>query len=116
MKRLLLALTVSAALASPTQATDLEDGVNRKAVNGYHALAEQGDGSAMFSLYSAYLEGNGVPQDRETAYMWLTLAERAGDKTAKFFLKFDPLHSSKFTAEQIDRGRNRANEWLKQHE
>lgn len=87
----------------------------RKAADGYRGLAGKGDGSAMLSLYLAHMKGNGVPQDRETAYMWLILAEQAGDQTAEVFLKFHAL-TSKFTAQQIDKGKKRAKEWLREHE
>jgi hypothetical protein len=45
----------------------------------------------------------------------LTLAEQAGEKGAEAFLQFHAL-TSKFTADEIDEGRKRANEWLKEQE
>ena len=49
----------------------------------YWQVAAQGYASAaQFNLGAAYANGQGVPQDAPTAYMWLNIAAAAGNKTS----------------------------------
>ena len=49
-------------------------------------LAEQGDAYAQFTLGYMYAEGQGVPQDDQTALKWYTLAAEQGYAPAQFNL------------------------------
>ena len=44
--------------------------------------ADLGDATAMFDVYSAYLEGIGTPRDDDEAFRWLLRAAEAGHVTA----------------------------------
>ena len=51
-----------------------------EAVKLYRKAAEQGNASAQFILGNMYSNGEGVPQDYVTAYMWYDLAGSTGNK------------------------------------
>lgn len=53
------------------------------AVEQYQAAAESGDVEAQISLYEAYGDGRGAPQDREKAFAWAMKAAQQGSAFAE---------------------------------
>jgi hypothetical protein len=83
-----------------------------QAAEWYGKAAKQGHAKAQNNLAVMYAEGQGVPRDDVTSYMWFTLAGSAKpDKNAANL----QLLESRMTPEQIAEGKRRAEEWLKQH-
>src|SRR5437879_2051723 len=78
-------------------------GTNKDEIVGVKWLAkaaEQGHGSAQFSLGTAYVSGTGTKQDYVQGYKWIALAvaQGMGDKSAL------PALKEKMTAEQLKEG------------
>ena len=76
--------------------------------------ANAGDAGAQYSLGVMYAEGQGVPQDRVSAYMWLTLSIARGtvanQKRAAAFR--DLFTYTMMTPAQIASGQRLARAWL----
>ncbi|MBM3483737.1 MAG: SEL1-like repeat protein [Alphaproteobacteria bacterium] len=93
MNRLLLALIMLFALATPAAADDWEDAVAAykrgdytTALRLFKPFAEQGGGIAQWSLGYMYAHGQGVPQDYAEAVRWYRLAAEQGNRFAKYNL------------------------------
>src|SRR5512140_1259738 len=79
------------ALAAPTFATPLEDGLEAfkakdyaKAAALWTPLAEAGDPTAQYRLGTLYAEGQGVPQDDDIAFKWFLRAAEKGEPSAQY--------------------------------
>ena len=90
LKRAIAASILVLSFAGPTAAGPLEDAdaaMRRRdyatAVRLVRPLAEQGDANAQYNLGVFY--DKGVPQDRISAYMWLSLAAMQGRERAAAF-------------------------------
>ncbi|MFQ5785388.1 MAG: tetratricopeptide repeat protein [Alphaproteobacteria bacterium] len=59
------------------------DGDYDAARRGFEPLAKRGDHRSQYWLGIMYFEGEGVPQDRVRAYMWLSLAAEQGNRGAR---------------------------------
>lgn len=70
--------------------------------------ADQGLPIAQYYLALAYARGKGVPQDNETAYFWVTVAGRDGDK---FILDYRDELQAKISNAQIVEIERRASAW-----
>ncbi len=92
MKRVALAVALLIALATPSQA-DLRAGLAAyargdyaTALQGFEALAEQGDASGQFFLGTMYGDGRGVPRDDAKAAKWYRKAAEQGLAGAQYRL------------------------------
>jgi uncharacterized protein len=81
---------------------------NAAAANWYRKAAEQGDARAQNNLGIMYNKGDGVPQDRVTAYMWLNLAATSGFDEA---LRNRDIIAKRMTPAQIGEAQKLAREW-----
>ncbi len=59
-----------------------------------------------------YEEGNGVPQDYISAYMWWTIAASEGEKLAKKGLD---EAAPEMSPAQIETAKKLAREWMEKH-
>lgn len=71
-------------------------------------LAEHGDARAQYNLGIFYDNGLGVPQDKVTAYMWLSLAAAQGREGAA---TFRDLIARRMTPAQIAEAQKLVREW-----
>ena len=71
-------------------------------------LAEQGDANAQYNLGVFYDNGLGVPQDKVSAYTWLSLSAAQGRDGAA---AFRDLIARRMTSAQIAEAQKRAREW-----
>lgn len=94
----------------------------------YRKTAEQGYFFGQWNLAGLYADGHGVPQDYQSAYMWLLIARSSrygnpptlwiekdpedGKKTRQFLDE----EAAKLTPEQIAEARRKASEWLSAHQ
>ncbi len=86
-------------------AKNMAEAVNRKA-------AEQNYANAQVNLALCCIRGQGVAQDDAEGYKWLLLSSAQGFEQAKNAVtKLDVGLSG----EQIEKGKQRANNWLEQH-
>ena len=90
--RLFLAF-ITGLTSGPVYCADLQQGLDafRKgdyasAMNEWLPLARDGDAVAQRNLALMYYNGNGVPQNYETAITWYTLAAEQGDAVAEYVL------------------------------
>lgn len=58
-----------------------------EAVRWYRKAAKLGNPQAMFNLGVSYYNGDGVPSDPNSAYVWFLLAQAAGDPAANEAVK-----------------------------
>ncbi len=71
-------------------------------------LAEQGDASAQDSLGTAYVKGDGVPQDYVLAHMWFNLAAALGNEAAR---ESRDAVAKVMTPDQIAEAQRLARQW-----
>ena len=79
--KLLSAMALGLMLAGPVLAQDIDKGFSAykakdwaTAVDNFRPLAEQGDAQAQYNLALMYANGEGIPQDNQTAHMWFNIA------------------------------------------
>lgn len=84
----------------------------KAALVGLKPAAEKGDSTAQFYLGAMYYNGQGVPQDYVTAYLWMTLSKEAGNHLAVDGLK---LTASQMNTSQLEKGKRLVTEWKKSH-
>jgi TPR repeat protein len=105
-----VALFVSAARAGPIE--DAEAAIKGRdyatALRIIRPLAEQGDPNAQYTLGVLYQNGLGVPQDRVSAYAWLSLAASRGRENAA---AIRDLGARLMSSSEIDEGKKRVEEW-----
>ncbi|MEX2647424.1 MAG: SPOR domain-containing protein [Alphaproteobacteria bacterium] len=101
MKRILLVVTIAAALAATAAHADFDAGLGAYASGDYataikewRPLAEQGDAEAQFGLGEMYDLGRGVAADAEAAATWYQRAAEQGSARAqaKLGTMFAPGH------------------------
>ena len=94
--------------------TDTED--DAEAVRWFRLAAEQGNATAQYNLGLMYMNGEGVPQDYETAHVWLNLAasRSTGELRDEYVEARDAL-AEQMTREQIAEAQRRAGEWDAAH-
>ena len=82
----------------------------------YRKAAELGDAGAQFNLGKMYSLGQGVPQDFEQAYFWISLAvSRASSAEERNrFVSARGLFVGQMTAQQIAEAQRLAKEWRPQ--
>ncbi|MDA1048694.1 MAG: sel1 repeat family protein, partial [Verrucomicrobia bacterium] len=68
----------------------------------------QGHAQAQSNLGVCYDNGNGVPEDDVTAYMWYNLSHAQGNDNAK---KNKDIIAKRMTKEQIAEGQKLSREW-----
>lgn len=95
---------------SPVDAYYLKD--YKAALSGLKPEAEKGNSTAQFYMGAMYYNGQGVPQDYVTAYMWLTLSKEAGNRMGTDGLK---LVESKMDASQKTKGKEMVTKWKASH-
>ena len=71
-------------------------------------LAEQGKASAQSNLGVMYYNGQGVPQDYVSEYMWFNFSSANGDKDA---IKNRKLVETKMSKQQIEKAQELARNW-----
>jgi TPR repeat protein len=71
-------------------------------------LAEKGDASAQDSLGTAYVKGDGVPQDYVLAHMWFNLAAALGSESAR---ESRDAVAKVMTPDQIAEAQRLARQW-----
>jgi TPR repeat protein len=64
-------------------------------------------------LGNSYADGEGVPEDVVTAYMWFNLSSAQGGEDSK--LRKDEL-TERMTKKQIEEGQKMSSEWLEKRE
>lgn len=74
--------------------------------------ADQDSAFAQYYLGMAYHQGNGVPRDIVTAYMWLNLA--AGEN--EYALEERDKIEKSMTASQVEAGQKKSREWLEDNQ
>ncbi|MEM7121664.1 MAG: tetratricopeptide repeat protein [Pseudomonadota bacterium] len=79
-----------------------------KAASLYQEAADQDVAGAQYRLALLYLEGEGVTQDYVDAYMWMRLADDAGDADAA---EARELMSGLMTPAEIDAAERMADGW-----
>jgi hypothetical protein len=67
--------------------------------------AEQGNASAQFNLGYMYANGEGVPENYLTAYVWLSVSAAQGDQYAKDNID---IVKNKLTTDQLAQGQTLA--------
>ena len=79
-----------------------------QALNLWQQAATKGCSEAMYSLGTAHLLGDGVPQSKTRALKWLLLAHSCDHRKAK-----ELLHDMKtvFTADELEEGFRLIEEW-----
>ena len=82
--------------------------VTKEQVKAWRTLAEQGDAEAKYNLGLCYDNGDGVPEDDITAYMWFNLASAQGLDTAKIS---KDIIAKRMTKEQVAEGQKLSREW-----
>jgi hypothetical protein len=83
-----------------------------KAVQWFKLAADQGHVLAQARLASYYWAGRGVPKDFAKAYFWARLAWAQGDQGSKALLEG---LSTQMTRAQVDAAREKADNWIRQH-
>ncbi len=81
----------------------------------YRKAAEQGFDVAQYMLGQMYRDGQGVPKDKVSAYMWFLLAEHTGNELKNGSKEAKDRLSAKMKIEQIAEAQRRASEWLREH-
>ena len=66
----------------------MERGNTEKALGWLEELAESGNDAAQYALGKVYLQGKGVPEDKERAVEYLKLSAEQGNKYALFLLEY----------------------------
>lgn len=77
--------------------------------------AKKGASKGMYILYKGYAKGLGVIQDLEESAKWLFLAVARGNEDAIKALDDLQKDNSFNSAEWVKRGREKAQEWVKEH-
>jgi len=77
--------------------------------------AEEGNEFAQYRLAQMYRDGEGAPQDKLSAYMWLQVAESTRDLAAKAIREARSELARKMKPEHIAEAQRRAADWLKEH-
>jgi TPR repeat protein len=107
---ILVFLHVVSAAAGPLE--NAEAAIKRRdyttAVRIIRPLAESGDATAQYNLGIFYDNGLGVPQDKISAYMWLSLAAAQGREGAA---AIRDLIARRMTPAQIEEAQKLAREW-----
>lgn len=106
----LVFLHVVSAAGGPLE--DAEAAIKRRdyttAARIIRPLAESGDPTAQYNLGVFYDNGLGVPQDKVSAYMWLSLAATQGREGAA---AIRDLIARRMTPAQIAEAQKLAREW-----
>ena len=115
LKHVVAAIILVLGFAAPAAAGPLEDAdaaIRKRdyatAVRLIRPLAEQGDANAQYNLGVLYDNGLGVPQDKISAYMSLSLSAAQGRNGAA---AFRDLIARRMTPAQIAEAQKRAREW-----
>jgi len=74
--------------------------------------AEQGNAQAQFNLGMMYYKGEGVPQDKVMAHMYINIAAAKGGKEA---VHNRDIISKNMSLSQIEKAQDLAREWVKTH-
>jgi len=82
-----------------------------KAAPYLQKAAEGGLPKAQMQLAFRYHDGDGIPQDDARAYMWMFIAKKLGDPTARKAL---PLLAKKISFKGVSRGKKMAKEKMDQ--
>jgi TPR repeat protein len=93
-----------------------ENGHYEGAAVWYRRAADQGQPNAQILLGLAYADGQGVPQDYVSAYMWLNLAAAKLEpgQTRNSVVEARDSIARKMTAEQIAEAQKSARDWKPQ--
>ena len=115
LKHVVAAIILVLGFAAPAAAGPLEDAdaaIRKRdyatAVRLIRPLAEQGDANAQYNLGVIYDNGLGVPQDKISAYMSLSLSAAQGRDGAA---AFRDLIARRMTPAQIAEAQKLAREW-----
>ena len=84
-----------------------------EAARWYRKSADQGNAFAQQALGALYSLGQGVPEDKVSAYMWMTLASggmQAGSSRDELAKKMTAL-AAKMTPQEIAQAQNLARQW-----
>ena len=73
-----------------------------EAAKWYEISARQGYVNAQVNLGGMYSEGDGVPQDFQQAYVWISAAAESGNKSVEFKTKWP---SNKMSAAELEKGK-----------
>ena len=107
--RLIAVAILIAAFSAPISA-------QQETVTEVRAKAEQGDAEAQFNLGVMYANGEGVPQDDVTAYMWYNLAaSRSTGEVRDRAVQTRDLAETRLTASQRAEAQRLAREWDAAH-
>ena len=78
----------------------------------FRKAAEQGNGSAQYSLGVAYAKGQGVPQDDVEVYAWFSVAAAGGNISAE---KGRDIVKESLSESQLALGQRRATELFEKY-
>lgn len=85
----------------------------KKAFENWEQAAEQGHNLSQMYLGILYAQGSGIQQDPVQAYKWFSIAAAGNNKAAAQNLG---TVSKTMNEQQIEQGKQLADEWLKSHE
>lgn len=91
------------------------EGMYQDALYWANQSAKRGTSKEMYILYKGYAKGLGVIQDLEESAKWLFLAVARGNEDAIKTLDELQKDNSFNSAEWVKRGKEKAQEWVKEH-
>ena len=95
--------------------TETAPQTKRRAIEGLVNEAESGRDSAQFSLGTKYRDGIGVEKDKDSAYLWLRLAEEEANELSRESRASIERLKSRMDAAEIEDLERRVSEWLHAH-